>query len=93
MLRLFARAALAILSAGSVVLIGCHSAMIDTSLQNRSGGPSLSWRSTTPAPASEPRASPLVQTSTIASKVLGSGPLKLTYSDSLHHDHTETGPT
>ncbi len=73
-------------------LLGCHSAVIDTTLENRSGAP------ITLLEVDYPSAS--FGTQNLANgadfhyrfKVLGSGPLKLTYTDSTRHDHTSAGP-
>lgn len=75
-----------------VLLVGCHSAMVDTTLENRSGA------SITLLEVDYPSAS--FGTQNLADgadfhyrfKVLGSGPLKLTYTDTARHDHTSTGP-
>ena len=76
-----------------LTLTGCHSAYIEATVSNR-----------TPEPLSlieldYPSAS--FGTQTLASgadfhyrfKVLGSGAMKLLYTDSAHHDHTFNGPT
>jgi len=72
---------------------GCHSAMIDATVQNRSGSPitllevdypSASFGTQNLAPAADFH---------YRFKVLGSGALKLTYTDITRHDHTSSGPT
>lgn len=73
--------------------VGCHSAMIDATVQNRSGAPvtllevdypSASFGTQNLAPAADFH---------YRFKVLGSGPLKLTYTDSARHDHASSGPS
>ncbi len=72
---------------------GCHSAMVDATVQNRSGA------TVTLLEVDYPSAS--FGTQNLANgadfhyrfKVLGSGPLKLSYTDTARHDHTSTGPT
>lgn len=74
-------------------VIGCHSALVDTTVQNHSGAP-LSLLE-----VDYPSAS--FGTQNLADgadfhyrfKVLGSGPLKLTYTDTARHDHSSAGPT
>ena len=71
---------------------GCHSAVVDATVQNRSGGP------LTLLEVDYPSAS--FGTQTLASgadfhyrfKVLGNGPLKMSYTDAARHDHTSNGP-
>ena len=78
----------------SLVLIsGCHSAMVDATVENRSGA-TISLLE-----IDYPSASFGIQNLASGAdfhyrfKVLGSGPLKATYTDSAHHDHTSSGPT
>ncbi len=87
---------LAALLATSTLLfsgIGCHSAMVDATVQNHSGGalsllevdyPSASFGTQNLADGADFH---------YRFKILGSGPLKLTYTDSARHDHAATGPT
>ena len=71
---------------------GCHSAFIDADLVNRTSAPitlveldypSASFGTQTLAPSQHFR---------YRFKVLGSGPLKLLYTDAAHHEHTLPGP-
>ena len=71
---------------------GCHSAMVNSTIENRSGTaisllevdyPSASFGTQNLAPGAD---------FAYRFKVLGSGPLKLTYTDAQHKDHTSTGP-
>jgi len=73
-------------------LTGCHSAFIDTTVSNRSAAPvtliqvdypSASFGTQTLAPS---------QDFHYRFKVLGSGPVKLTYTDTSGHEHKATGP-
>ncbi len=72
---------------------GCHSALIDATVENRSGAP------VTLLEVDYPSASFGTQNLASATdfhyrfKVLGSGALKMTYTDDARHDHTSFGPT
>jgi hypothetical protein len=71
---------------------GCHSAMVDSTVQNRSGSPISLLEVDYPSAS--------FGTQNLADgadfhyrfKKLGNGPLKLTYTDSARHDHSSAGP-
>ena len=92
MLRLRLRASLPAISL-LLLLTGCHSAMVDATVENRSGAtislleidyPSASFGTQNLASGADFH---------YRFKVLGSGPLKASYTDSAQHDHTSSGPT
>jgi hypothetical protein len=77
----------------TLTLAGCHSAHIDATISNRSGGPltlievdypSASFGTQTLAPGADFR---------YRFKVLGSGPTTVQWTDAANHDHKSTGPT
>ncbi len=87
--RIFLPAASAILAGA----LGCHSAMVEATIQNHSGAtlnlvevdyPSASFGTQNLADGADFH---------YRFKVLGSGPLKLTYTDTARHDHSSAGPT
>jgi hypothetical protein len=86
------RLRLAVPAAALLLLTGCHSAYIEATVTNRTNAPvslveldypsaSFGTQTLTPGEAFHYRF-----------KVLGSGPTKLLWTDSQHHDHTATGP-
>ena len=89
-MRLTSLAALITLS---FTLVGCHSAYVDATVSNRTAAPivlvevaypSASFGTQNLAPGADFH---------YRFKVLGSGPLKLTYTDTAHHEHITPGPT
>ncbi len=83
-----------VLAAASLLAVtGCHSAFIDADVINQTASPitlveldypSASFGTQTLLPGQHYR---------YRFKVLGSGPLKLLYTDAAHQDHTVSGPT
>ncbi len=84
-----------LLAASTLLLcgVGCHSAMVDATVQNHSGTalsllevdyPSASFGTQNLADGADFH---------YRFKILGSGPLKITYTDSTRHDHAAIGPT
>ncbi len=72
---------------------GCHSPYVAATVTNHTSGtldlievdyPSASFGTQNLAPGAH---------YSYRFKVLGSGPMKILYTDTTHHDHTETGPT
>jgi hypothetical protein len=84
---------LATLATLSFTLAGCHSAYVEATVSNRTASPvtlvevaypSASFGTQNLAPGADFQ---------YRFKVLGSGPMKLTYTDSAHHEHITPGPT
>ena len=82
-----------LLAASILGVSGCHSPFVETTVQNRSGAaisllevdyPSASFGTQNLADAADFH---------YRFKVLGSGPLKLTYTDNTRHEHVSSGPT
>ena len=77
----------------SLTAAGCHSPYVEATVSNRTGQPIELLE------VDYPSASFGTQNLANGSdfhyrfKVLGSGPMKLLYTDSAHHDHTFNGPT
>ena len=76
----------------SLATLGCHSPYVAATVSNRTGQPiellevdypSASFGTQNLAPGSDFH---------YRFKVLGSGPMKLLYTDSVHHDHKADGP-
>ncbi len=76
-----------------VATTGCHSPYVSANVTNRTSTPidllevdypSASFGTQNLAPGAH---------FTYRFKVLGSGQMKIVYTDSAHHDHTATGPT
>ncbi len=88
--RPFAAAQLAILA--GTALSGCHSAFIQATVENHSGGPIHVFE--VDYPSASFGGSELAPGSAFRSrfKILGSGPAKLTWTDSAEHEHHVTGP-
>lgn len=76
-----------------LLLAGCHSAYIEATVHNSTGGP------VSVVEVDYPSAS--FGTQSLADgadfhyrfKVLGSGPTKVLWTDAMHHDHTVAGPS
>ena len=77
----------------SIALTGCHSPYVETTISNRTPDPitlieveypSASFGTQNLAPGADFH---------YHFKVLGSGPMKLTYTDITRKDHTSPGPT
>lgn len=93
MLQLRSRILFRVAAPVSILFVaGCHSAMVDSTIQNRSGVslslleidyPSASFGTQNLADGSDFH---------YRFKVLGSGPLKLTYTDAGRHEHASNGP-
>ena len=84
---------LAALVALCLTLSGCHSAYVEATVSNRTAAPitlvevaypSASFGTQNLAPGADFH---------YRFKVLGSGPLKLTYTDTAHQEHITPGPT
>jgi hypothetical protein len=82
-----------ILTVAASALAGCHSAYIDATVQNRTSAPislvqveypSASFGTQTIAPGAEFK---------YRFKVLGSGEMKITWTDSKEHEKKAAGPT
>jgi hypothetical protein len=82
-----------ILFAAAFALTGCHSAYINATVSNRTTSPislvqveypSASFGTQTIAPGADFH---------YRFKVLGSGPMKITYTDTAEHERKATGPT
>ncbi len=87
------RIALTLLAAAAFGLSGCHSAYIDATVSNRTSAsisvvqveyPSASFGTQTIAPGADFH---------YRFKVLGSGQMKITWTDSAEHEKKATGPT
>ena len=88
----FARLGFVPVLAASLTLIGCHSAHVEVTVENHTGGPirllevdypSASFGTQNLAPGADFH---------YRFKVLGSGSMKLLYTDSAHQDHKSDGP-
>ncbi len=91
--RLAAGTALATLLSLAVTLTGCHSAYIDATVSNHTTAPisvvqveypSASFGTQTIAPGADFH---------YRFKILGSGPMKITWTDTAEHEQKATGPT
>ncbi len=71
---------------------GCHSAVMDATVKNRSGTPITLLEVDYPSASFGTQNLGEGADFHYRFKVLGSGPLKLTYTDSTRHDHTFKGP-
>ncbi len=84
----------ALLALASLLLSGgCHSAMVDATVQNRSGLAVSLLEVDYPSASFGTQDLPSGADFHYRFKVLGSGALKLTYTDSQRHDHASSGPT
>jgi len=82
-----------VLAAAAFGVSGCHSAYVNATVSNRTTAPislvqveypSASFGTQTIAPGGEFK---------YRFKVLGSGPMKITWTDAAEHEHKATGPT
>ena len=79
---------------GAVLLVsGCHSAVIDATLTNASTEPIQLIEVDYPSASFGTQNLAAGQSFHYRFKVLGSGPLKMTWTDASQHDHAVTGPT
>jgi hypothetical protein len=73
-------------------LTGCHSAYIQSTVRNETAQPVSLIEVDYPSASFGLQRLDSGQTFPYRFKVLGSGPLKLSYTDASHHDHQATGP-
>lgn len=90
--RLSPRAA-CLLATISLGVSGCHSAFVETTVQNRSGLPISLLELDYPSASFGTQNLAAGADFHYRFKVLGSGPVKLTYTDSTGHEHASSGPT
>lgn len=72
---------------------GCHSAVIDATLTNSTPEPLNLIEVDYPSASFGTQTLPSGQSFHYRFKVLGNGPLKLSWTDTQRRDHTATGPT
>lgn len=88
-MRLLHLFALGVLPLGA---LGCHSAVIEATLTNNTTEPIQLIEVDYPSASFGTQSLAPGQAFHYRFKVLGSGPLKLNWTDSSRHDHTVTGP-
>ena len=71
---------------------GCHSAYINSTISNETGQPVSLIQVDYPSASFGVQSLNPSQDFQYRFKVLGSGPVKLSYTDGLQHDHKATGP-
>lgn len=74
-------------------LLGCRSAVVDASVVNATAQPIQLLEVDYPSASFGTQTLPAGQTFHYRLKVLGSGPLKITWTDAAHQDHSAKGPT
>ena len=75
-----------------IALAGCHSPYVNATIANRTGGPITELQ--IDYPSASFGANTLADGADLhyRFKLQGSGPIKLSYTDAAHHDHSITGP-
>ncbi len=80
------------LSACTLLIAGCHSHYIETTITNRTATPILLLEVDYPSASFGTENLAPGASFQYRFKVLGSGSTKLLYTDAAHHDHTANGP-
>ena len=79
---------------GSALLLsGCHSKYIQATITNRSGAPLHVVQVEYPSASFGTQELRPGESFHYRFKLLGSGPVKLSFTDAAKHDHQQTGPT
>lgn len=78
--------------AGASALLGCHSAYIQADVKNGTGAPVSVLEVDYPSASFGTQSLAAGATFRYRFKILGEGPLKVSWTDAAGHDHTSTGP-
>lgn len=87
------RLALLAVSVGALLVSGCRSAFVAAELKNDTASPLSVVEVDYPSASFGTQSLAPGATFRYRFKILGTGPTKLTYTDSTGHDHATTGPT
>ena len=78
---------------GLLALTGCHSAFIQADVHNGTGQDISLLEVDYPSASFGTESLPAGADYNYRLKVLGNGPLKVSWTDAAHHDHNATGPS
>ena len=84
---------LTLAAAALLLLTGCRSPYVETTIANRTGGAISDLQVDYPSASFGKNALPSDADFHYRFKLQGEGPIKVSYTDDAHHDHAITGPT